>query len=190
MTYRSARGWLTILMLWATFCLGVPSAYAAAGDVFSVQDYAGDAFRVDANRNAIVPGGLNVTGTATVDNCTVNGTVNTPTVNATTVTATRIIPEMVLVNATNYSIPTAHAAVYAVVNGNAQNLTLPNPALLPDGDPIKIVDMAGQAASNTIAVNSTNTTGAGNVNNVAFVNITAAYAAKTYVAKGGKWFAY
>lgn len=87
----------------------------------------------------------------------------------------------VAINATNYSIPsTGFARFYTAVNGNAQNITLPNPNLLPVGIPITICDAAGQAASNTIAVNSSNTTGAGNVGAAAFGNITAAYGQRTY----------
>jgi hypothetical protein len=198
MTYASGRSWLSILLLWLTFFVGVPSAYAAAGDIFSVQDAAGDAFRVTSGGVAIVKA-VNVSETVTADNVTVNGTIHTPTVNATTVKATqanatqanvtRLVHGLVAINATNYSIPTAHSTFYAVVNGNAQNITLPDPNALEDGDFIIIQDQIGQAASNTIAVNSTNTTGAGNINAVAFVNITAAYGAKVYTQRAGKWYA-
>lgn len=101
----------------------------------------------------------------------------------------RLIKSVTTINATNYSVPTYHTAIYTVVNGNAQNITLPNPNLLPAGDEITIIDGMGQAASNTIAVNSTNTTGAANVNGAAFVNITTAYGQRTYTQQGGRWLA-
>lgn len=193
------RTWLTIMALMALWLFGIPAAHAAAGDIQSFADASGDAWRVTADRTMIATAAANVNGLLTADNATVNGTVNTPTVNVTTVKATqanatqanvtRFVRVLVAINATNYSIPTAHSAFYAVVNGNAQNITLPDPNALEDGDEIVIQDHIGQAASNTIAVNSTNTTGAANINGAAFVNITAAYGAKTYVARSGKWYA-
>jgi hypothetical protein len=108
---------------------------------------------------------------------------------ATNVVTSRYSCAPTAINAVNYAISTtAPNSFYTVVNGNAQNVTLPNPASW-NGLEIVIADAAGKAASNTIAVNSTNTTGAGNINGAASVNISTAYGQRVYKSNGTAWFA-
>lgn len=162
--------------------------------------------------NVVSTGPINTTKTVTVGNLVSSGTVNgtaltgtlTATVGnlvttgagnvghatannltATNASLTRVAYGSGVINATNYTISTTPNATYFVTNTNAQNITLPDPAAIPTNMPITIVDTAGQAGTNTIAVNST----AGNVGGAAFVNISTNYGAKTYRSNGTNWFA-